>query len=130
MKNIMVCVTKQINCERLIDYANDFRGEDDILHIIHVAHTDFNFLGKTKEIDALEYLYTKAMDVGAELTVEKSDNVIGTLVETAIENDINVIVLGDTKEEEKKAGSFYSQFQNTLKEHNKEIEFIEIPSGE
>ncbi len=129
MKNIMVCVTKQINCERLINYANEYRSEEDILHIIHVAHTDFNFLGKTKEIDALEYLYTKAMDVGAELTVEKSNDVIETLVECAIENDIDVIILGDTKEE-KNPRSFFSQFESKLIEEDKKIEFIEISSNE
>ncbi|NLM08135.1 MAG: universal stress protein UspA, partial [Clostridiales Family XIII bacterium] len=45
MKNIMVCVTQQKTCERLIQYGHDLLDDaDDELFIIHVAHYQFKFL--------------------------------------------------------------------------------------
>ena len=49
-KNIMVAVTQQKTCDRLIRYGHelkeDIKGE---LYIIHVAHYEFKFLGNTEE---------------------------------------------------------------------------------
>lgn len=98
MENIMVCVTKQKNCQRLIDFGKSLKSSDDELFIIHVAHTDFNFLGNTKENEALEFLYNKAMEAGASLTVEKSDNVLETLVQLIKENKIDKVVVGQSGE--------------------------------
>lgn len=99
MENIMVCVTKQKNCQRLIDFGKSLKSsDDDELFIIHVAHTDFNFLGNTKENEALEFLYNKAMESGASLTVEKSDNVLETLVKLIKENKIDKVVVGQSGE--------------------------------
>ena len=80
METIMVCVTKQKTCQRLIDYGKQLMtSPDDSMHIIHVAESNYNFLGDSEENRALEYLYEKAREAGAELTVLKSDDVVGTL---------------------------------------------------
>lgn len=97
MKNVMVCVTQQKTCDRLIKYGYDFLGQDTgELFIIHVAYHEFNFLGKTREGEALEYLYEKALEYGANLTVVKSDNVLDTLTELIQKNKITHVVLGES----------------------------------
>lgn len=99
MKNIMICVTQQKTCDRLIQYGNNIRGDNDgELFIIHVAHYKFNFLGHTKEGDALEYLYEKALKYDANLTVVRSNNVAETLVTQVKKNKITHIVLGESGE--------------------------------
>jgi hypothetical protein len=46
MKNVMVCVTQQKTCDRLIQYGHEFLGDHKgELFIIHVAHQHIKFLG-------------------------------------------------------------------------------------
>ena len=114
-KNVMVCVTQQKTCDRLIRYGNDFLGEDDgELFIIHVAHYEFKFLGNTKEGEALEYLYQKALQYGANLTVVRSNHVIDTLVDLVEKNDITHVVLGESGEM-KSESNIIMQFEERIK---------------
>jgi K+-sensing histidine kinase KdpD len=91
----MVCVTQQKTCDRLIKYGfdvlGDRRGE---LFIIHVAQADLKFMDHEKDSDALEYLYEKARDYGANLTVIRSADILETLVELTAKNKITAIILG------------------------------------
>lgn len=99
MKNVMVCVTQQKTCDRLIQYGHDFLGEGKgELYIIHVAHYKFNFLGNSKEGEALEYLYEKALEYGANLTVVRSNDVLETLVDLVDKNHITHVILGESGE--------------------------------
>ncbi len=96
MKNIMICVTQQKTCDRLIRYGNELlENDEDSLFIIHVAHYEFKFLGNSKESEALEYLYEKSLDYGANLTVVRSNNVLETLVDIVNKNNITHVVLGE-----------------------------------
>lgn len=97
MKNVMVCVTQQKNCERLIKYGHEFLGESEgELYIIHVAHYQFKFLGNKQEGEALEYLYEKALEYGANLTVVRSNHVAETLVDLIDKNNISHVILGQS----------------------------------
>ena len=125
LKRIMVCVTKQINCQRLIEYGKNYANSDDELFIIHVTHSDFNFLGKSKENEALVFLYEKAMEVGAELTVEKSDNVIDTLIEEVRTKEVNIVILGESGEA-KGPLNFITRFKDRLGQN---VELIEVPAN-
>ncbi|GHU50439.1 hypothetical protein FACS1894127_5620 [Clostridia bacterium] len=99
MKNIMVCVTQQRTCDRLIKYGRDILvGDDGELIIMHVAHYQFKFLGNSEEGEALDYLYEKAMEYGASLTVIRSNNVLETLVKQVIKNDVSHVIIGETRE--------------------------------
>jgi len=99
MKNVMVCVTQQRTCDRLIRYGHEFLGKNKgELFIIHVAHYEFKFLGNSEEGEALEYLYQKAMEYGANLTVVRSNHVLDTLVELVEKNKITQVVLGQSGE--------------------------------
>lgn len=98
-KNVMVCVTQQKTCDRLIRYGHDILGKDKgDLFIIHVAHYQFKFLGNSQEGEALEYLYEKAMEYGAQLTVVRSNDVLDTLISLVKKYKISHIVLGESGE--------------------------------
>jgi K+-sensing histidine kinase KdpD len=99
MKNVMVCVTQQRTCERLIKYGHDLLGKNrGELFIIHVAHYEFKFLGNSEEGEALEYLYEKALEYGANLTVVRSNHVLDTLVDLVDKNKITQVILGQSGE--------------------------------
>jgi K+-sensing histidine kinase KdpD len=101
MKNVMVCVTQQKTCDRLIKYGHEFLGDEKgELFIIHVAHYQFNFLGNSKEGEALEYLYEKALEYGANLTVVRSNDVLDTLTDLVKKNKITHVILGESGEGE------------------------------
>ncbi len=125
MKNVMVCVTKQKTCERLIrrgyEYLGDEEGE---LYIIHVAHYELNFMESDKEGEALEYLYEKALEFGANLTVVRSNHVIDTLAELVSKNSITDLILGESGE-----NSGESQFLTKLRNKVKgKAEIIVVPA--
>lgn len=101
-KNILVCVTQQKTCERLINKAhelvNEYKGE---LYVINVVRNDLNFLDSVRESEALEYLFGISKSIGANLTVLKSDNIAGTIAQYADENHISCIILGKSPSENK-----------------------------
>ncbi len=104
MKNVMVCVTQQKTCDRLIRHGNDFLGDDKgELFIIHVSHYELKFLGNSKEGDALEYLYEKALEFGANLTVVRSNDVLETLLDLVEKNKITHIIVGESGESESRS---------------------------
>ncbi len=105
MNNIMVCVTRQKTCQRLIDYGRALmESEEDRLFVIHVARENENFLGNREEGEALEFLYEKAKKAGASLTVERSSDVLKTLADIAEKNDVNRVVAGQSGENGQGAG--------------------------
>jgi K+-sensing histidine kinase KdpD len=125
MKNVMVCVTQQKHCDRLIQYGHDFLGDQKgELFIIHVAHYQIKFLGNSKEGDALEYLYEKALEYGANLTVVRSNNVLETLSDLVKKNKITHVIVGESGETEIK-----SNMVEQLKEKIEgRAELVVIPS--
>ena len=94
-KNIMVCVTQQKTCERLIMKGNALKtNEDDKLFVIHVVNEKDNFLDNLSDSDALEYLFDVSKKVGAELMVLRSKNIIKAMKDFSKKNDISHIVMG------------------------------------
>jgi K+-sensing histidine kinase KdpD len=103
MKNVMVCVTQQRNCDRLIQYGHSILDDDrGDLFIIHVAHYQFKFLGNSQEGEALEYLYEKAMSVGAQL--------VGLVEKYRITH----VVLGEPGVVEAQADNLLTQFEEKI----------------
>lgn len=103
MKNVMVCVTQQKTCDRLIKQGAEFLGDDEgELFVIHVAKYGFNFLGNSQEGEALEYLFEKSKEYGANLTVIRSNDVLKTLIELTEKNKITHVILGESSESEQK----------------------------
>lgn len=101
-KKVLVCVTQQKTCERLIkkgeQICSELGGE---LFIIHVAMNGLNFLGNSKEGEALEYLFGITKLIGAELTVLRSENIIKTIVLFTKENKITNLILGEPPDNKK-----------------------------
>lgn len=125
MKNVMVCVTQQKHCDRLIQYGHDFLGDKKgELFIIHVAHYQIKFLGNSKEGDALEYLYEKALEYGANLTVVRSNNVLETLSDLVEKNKITHVIVGESGETEIKS-NMVEQLKKRIEDR---AELVVIPS--
>lgn len=124
-KKVMVCVTQQKTCDRLIQYGHDLLAEDKgELFIIHVAHYQFKFLGNSQEGEALEYLYEKAFEYGAQLTVVRSNHVLDTLVDLVKKYRATYIVLGESGETDA-AGNLVQQLTDRVQ---KQAQVIVIPS--
>ncbi|MGN0659853.1 MAG: universal stress protein [Emergencia sp.] len=114
MNRIMVCVTGQKTCQRLIDYGKQLQeSPQDPLYVIHVAGESYHFLGRKEEGEALEFLFQKAREAGAELTVTRSSNVMETLLELVEKHRITSVVAGQSREED---GGFLDQFAKALPE--------------
>lgn len=118
-KNIMVCVTQQKTCERLIKKGKELKDEiNGELHVVHVAREDENFLGNSKQAEAIEYLYGISKSAGADMTVLRSNNVCGAITKFAIDNQVGYIVLGEPPKD-CETGSIVDE----LKEYMKDINF-------
>lgn len=94
---VMVCITGQKTCERLIHEGARIAAEQDgSVHVVHVATQDSAFLhsGAAQEAEALEYLFRCAQHYSAEIAVLRSDDALKTLTRFAHENHITHIVLG------------------------------------
>lgn len=95
LKNIMVCVTQQKNCERLIMKGYEkVTKEKDKLFVLNVVNENDTFLHTTNDGEALEYLFGVSSDAGANLTVIRAKDVIEAMGEFAKENKITHVVLG------------------------------------
>jgi len=121
-KKILVCVTKQKNCERLIEAASKHRMEQGSLHVLHVAKNSWNILDNSSESEALEYLFKISKSYGAEMTMLRNDNISETIAEFAKQREIDLIVLGESLN--KQENNFLKQLRFILKD--KPVKIIEI----
>ena len=92
---VLVCVTGQRSCERLIVTGAELAGrEGGRLVVMHVARSGSNVLGYRNEPQALEYLLQVSTAHGADMLVKKSDDVVGAIEAEARELGAEVIVAG------------------------------------
>lgn len=126
LQKILVCVTQQKTCERLIlkasDLKNELKGE---LFVLHVAKNEWKFLDNNKEGEALEYLFKISKSVGANLSVLKSDDIINAIVNFSNENKITNIVMGESPNDHKE-----NNFHEELKSLLQNVEFYIVPQIE
>lgn len=116
---VMVCVTRQKTCERLIKVGQNLSTKLEAqLQVIHVAKVGENFLGNPDEGEAVEYLFQKSKTAGAEMTVLRADDIIDTLVQYAKKNNIDVIVLGE--------GPSSKGDENIIKQLEKRLPEVEL----
>ncbi|WP_069649256.1 universal stress protein [Caloranaerobacter ferrireducens] len=94
-KNIMVCVTQQKTCERLIMKGyKAVRSDNDKLFVIHVVNEKDKFLNNSSDGEALEYLFNVSKKVGADLTVLRSKDVVKAMADFAKKHNITNIIMG------------------------------------
>ena len=110
----MVCVTQQKSCERLIARGRELGEKFNCnLHVIHVVKEGWKYFGKLKESDALEFLFDKSKQYGADLTVIKAKDIVYTLSAFADKNNVGIVVMGESHEE--------SSQQNMIKRFKSEL---------
>lgn len=123
IKNILVCVTQQKTCERLIKKAAELRDEHKgNLSVIHVIKDNWNILDNAKEGEALEYLFGISKSAGANLSVLKSDEIVKTIAEYARVNKIDCIILGDSPNDHDE-----NKFSNELKKLLSNVDVKIVP---
>jgi len=119
---IMVCVTQQKLCKRLIHRAHNLKKhEEDELFVIHVVKENWKYFGQLKEADALEYHFDSAKEFGATLNVYKAKDIEGTLADFAEKQGVDVIVMGESLET-----SMQRNMINRLQERTKKQVMFEI----
>ena len=113
---VLVCVTKQKTCERLIKTGARLAKEagDAELLVVHVLHRDDNILGNMMQGDALEFLFKISKQVGADMTVLRSEKVIETLIEYAKKNEVSTIVVGEAPKNAKRDLGIITHLQQEL----------------
>jgi K+-sensing histidine kinase KdpD len=122
-QNILVCVTKQKTCERLIKAASQRMAKGGNLHVLHVAKNSWNILDNARESEALEYLFKISKFYDAEMTMLRDDNISKTIADFAIKNNIDLIVLGASLKNVEES-KYFRQLRALLKQTNTEIEII------
>lgn len=122
--NVLICVTRQRSCERLIRVGyNRSKKTGGKPYVIHVAPKGKNFLGNPKEGEALDYLFDISKQIGAEMTVLRSDEVVDVLSKFSQKHSIGVMVLGESPNMEKE-GEIIKRLKQKL--HN--VEFVVVPA--
>lgn len=121
LKNIMVCVTQQKTCEKLIKAGYEIfkETEPSSLYVINVVNENDKLLYNLSDGDALEYLFEITKELGADLVVKRSKNVVNTLVDFAIEKNISHVVMGSTTDL-----TASKHFEQKLRTKLKDIEFV------
>lgn len=96
---IMICITQQKSCERLIFRGSILKKPQDELYVVHVVKEGWKYFGKLKESDALEYLFDISKQYDADLTVVKGKDIEEELSKFARKHGIDIVVMGESKEE-------------------------------
>ena len=110
---VLVCVTGQKTCDRLIQEGAAIAGQlDGKVSVVHVAAKGAAILGNHREGEALEYLFRAADEVGADMTVLRAEDVMDTLVDFAREQQVDCIVVGAGRGRE--GGDFAEQLRMRL----------------
>jgi len=103
---IMVCVTRQKTCARLIARGAELakQQQTDALHVVHAVRVGDNFLNNPFQGEALEYLFEQAQSCNAELSVLRANDVVDALVDHAKTNRVTCIVIGAPGEQSHLSG--------------------------
>lgn len=115
---LMVCVTGQHSCERLLELGSRVRRSGQRMYCVHCVQTGHNFLNNIYEPLAIEFLFTCSSLYDAELTILRANNVVDALVEFAQTNRVSKIVLGPSPV--KGEGSFSAKLAARLPD----VEFV------
>jgi K+-sensing histidine kinase KdpD len=94
--SILVCITRQKACERLVKAAARLKKEDGELYVIHVTKENWNFIDNPSDGETMEYLFSMTKSYGADLTILNSDKIPETIAQFAEHYGVNLIVLGES----------------------------------
>jgi len=125
--SILVCVTQQKACERLIRAAVELKEADGNLHVIHVTKENWNFVDNARDGEVLEYLFTLSKSYGAELTILNSDKIPETIAQYAQHYGIELIMIGEGPQGNQ--SSFIKRLSSLLKDTDTMIMSLPSPCG-
>lgn len=93
--SVLVCVTGQKTCDRLIQCGLLIAKEKNApLFVLHVAKKDAPLMGAQSDGEALNYLYLKAAKAGAEMTVQRAEDARAAIAAYAKKIGATDVVLG------------------------------------
>ena len=96
---IMICVTLQKTCKRLIEVGAELaRIENAKVFVVHVAGGKSDFLDGPNAGKSIEYLFEASKSIHAEMTVLKSDDFLGEIINFANRNRICKIIIGGSND--------------------------------
>ena len=96
-ETVLVCVTDQVNCGRLIRYGR--KRADEIgcaLRVLHVRTREKTLMGNPDISSALNDLYRLSREAEAEMEIVSSQDVEGMIAEYAEKYHAALVVLGET----------------------------------
>ena len=86
---VLVCVTGQKSCARLIHDGAEIAAEEGAsLSVVHVAKMGSNFLGSASEAEALEYLFAISKSHSADMMLLRNDDVVHTIAEDSVREGV------------------------------------------
>ncbi len=120
-RNVMVCVTNQKTCSRLIYKGDEVRNKTSgKLYIVHIINKKDMVLYGDNDGDALEYLFDLAKKLDAELIVQRSSNTEKSIIKVAKEIKATHIILGKSNNGNNQ--SFHKKISRKLKDINIVVE--------
>jgi len=113
--DIMVCVTRQRSCERLIKRAVSMTEDDGgSIGVVHVAGLTENLMGNPDEGNALDILFSVSKNNNAQMHMLRSDDLTNTLVDFAKAHNVKILILGQSKSTGHKVTSIINAFNKHL----------------
>jgi 2-oxoglutarate ferredoxin oxidoreductase subunit gamma len=100
---VMVFVTTQKNCDRLIHCGKQWIKENGQLSIIHIASSQFKEFDNERDGEALDYLYESALTHEANLMVIRARDIVDTMENLVTRNNIERVILGESRETDNEA---------------------------
>lgn len=96
-ETVLVCVTDQTSCGRLIRYGRQRADETgSLLRVLHVRTREKTMMGNPDITSALNDLYSQAREAEAEMEIVSSQDVEGTIADYARKCRASLVVLGET----------------------------------
>jgi len=112
---VMVCVTRQKSCERLIREGAQTAAQLGLgLEIVHVVQPEDNFLGNPHEGEALDYLFGIAKEYNAGVSLVKHHDVLQSLVGYARDHHAACIITGQSPESLQSDGNLIWRLRKAL----------------
>ena len=99
-RRVMVGVTSQRKCERLISSGKELLGGVGELSIIHISESKFSQLGNEHEGEGeiLDYLYESAIQHETNLIIIRSGDVASTIENLVVKNKVDCFIIGESGE--------------------------------
>lgn len=96
-ETVLVCVTDQTSCGRLIRYGRQRADETgSLLRVLHVRTREKTMMGNPDIPSALNELYALSREAEADMEIVASQDVEGTIADYARKCHASLVVLGET----------------------------------